>query len=152
MQEDNGKILTMIRMGLLMVLFMAILLIPSTKIHAASRTGTYQKHFTSSSSSWDSYRTVVIKKITKKKVVFQIQYATLSKEAYTKKIVGKRTGNKVTFTYYDAGWGERGKGTMKLSKNYIKIKTTTTSGSGFIGTSGKYFKLKRVSSKKKFAG
>ena len=42
---------------------------------------------------------------------------------------------------------------MKFKKNAVKIKTSGTPGSdyGFISTGGQTFKLKRVSSKKKFA-
>lgn len=133
-----------------------LLTIPSQKVQAAPRTGTYQKHFSGSVS--DSYRTVVIKKITKKQVIFQILYDRSYPycSANTTKITGKRNGNTVTFTYKDTGWGEKGKGTMKMYKNYIQIKTTTTGKIGkwprgaWIGTDGKWFRLKRVSSKKKF--
>ena len=47
-----------------------------------------------------------------------------------------------------------GTGVMKFKNNAVKIKTTGTPGSdyGFISTSGMTFKLKRVSSSKKFAG
>lgn len=138
---------------LLIFLLCAALVIPSMDAQAAKikpKTGTYEKHFKGQYT--DSYRNVVIKKITKKTVTFQIQYASLSKIAYTKKIVGKRKGNTVTFTYRDEGWKETGKGTMKLHNNYIKIKTKSTRNTyGFIGTDGKYLKLKRKNSSKKFA-
>lgn len=138
---------------LLTLLLCAALVIPSMDVQAAKikpKTGTYEKHFINQYS--DSYRTVVIKKITKKTVTFQIWYTSLSKEAITNKIVGKRKGNTVTFTYQDDGWHEKGKGTMKLHNNYIKIKTKSTGNTaGFIGTDGKYFKLKRKNSSKKFA-
>lgn len=133
---------------LLLSLLLLIYFFP-IKASAAPRTGTFQKHFVGENA--DSYRTVVVKKITKKKVTFQIQYARSNpyKLACTEKIVGRRKGNTVKFKYKDS-WGVSGKGTMKLSKNYIKIKTTDTKGLGFIGTDGKYFKLKRVSGNKKF--
>lgn len=135
-----------------LVLLVAFM-IPSMESQAASKpkTGTYQKHFVGESA--DSYRTVIIKKISKKQVIFQINYDRSNpyKSASTKKITGKRKGNTVTFSYKDTGWGEKGKGTMKLSKNYIKIKTKSAKNhDGFIGTDGKYFKLKRISSKTKF--
>lgn len=140
------------RLLLFTLLLCMTLAIPSMDARAAKikpKTGTYEKHFP----GWrmGSCRTVVIKQITKKKVTFQIQYASLSKLAYTKKIVGNRKGNTVTFTYTDPGWKEKGKGTMKLYNKYIKIKTKTTSEQlGFIGTDGKYFKLKLKNNKKKF--
>ena len=107
-------------------------------------------------SSAYSYRTVVIKKIKKNKVVFQIQYARSYpfRESWTEKIVGRRTGNKVTFSYREAGWNFTGTGVLKLKKNAVKIKTSGTPGAdyGFISTGGQTFKLKRVSGGKKFAG
>ena len=123
---------------LMTVFLLAALILPSTAVFAAPRTGTYEKHFVGNGA--DSYRTVVIKKIKKNKVVFQIQYT--------------RKGNKVTFAYKEAGWGYTGTGVMKLKNNAVKIKTTGTPGSdyGFISTSGMTFKLKRVSDSKKFAG
>lgn len=132
------------------------ILVPARQVQAAARTGTYKKHFVGMGA--ESYRTVVIKKITKKQVVFQILYDRTNpyRNACTQKIVGKRKGNTVTFQYRDAGWGEKGKGTMKLSRKYVRIKTTTTGGFGpyqwgaWIGTQGKWFKLKRVSASKKF--
>ncbi|MCD8021410.1 MAG: hypothetical protein LUF92_18130 [Clostridiales bacterium] len=127
-----------------------LLLLP-VRAQAAVRTGTYEKNTTSNGTTV-STRTVVIKKITKKKVVFQISFTSLRRLASTKKIVGKRKGNKVTFTYYSPNWDEYGTGTMKLYKNYVKIKTTTTKSNlgGYIGTSGKWVKLKRTSGSKKF--
>ena len=92
---------------------------------------------------------------TANKVVFQIQYARSFpfRESATNKIVGRRKGNTVTFSYKEAGWGYSGTGVMKFKKNAVKIKTSGTPGSdyGFISTGGQTFKLKRVSSKKKFA-
>lgn len=137
---------------LLTLLLCTTLAIPPTDVQAAKakpQTGTYVKHF--SSGRYSSSRTVVIKKITKKEVTFQIWYESLSKVSFSKKIVGKRKGNTVTFNYKDMGWGEKGKGTMKLYKNYIKIKTKSTNNTyGYIGTDGKYFKLKRKNGSKKF--
>lgn len=135
---------------LMLLLLIAAFSFPAVKTQAAARTGTYQKHF--SSMTADSYRTVIIKKITKTKVVFQMGYDRSNpyKISYSSKITGKRKGNKVTFTYKEPGWNAAGKGTMKLSKNYIKIKTTSTKGYGFLGTGGAYFKLKRISGSKKF--
>lgn len=139
---------------LLTAFLLAALIIPSTAAFAAPRTGTYEKHFVGAGA--DSYRTVVIKKIKKKKVIFQIQYARSYpfRESWTEKIKGNRKGNKVTFSYREAGWGFTGTGVMKFKNNAVKIKTTGTPGSdyGFISTSGMTFKLKRVSSSKKFAG
>lgn len=139
---------------LLTAFLLAALIIPSTATFAAPRTGTYEKHFVGAGA--DSYRTVVIKKIKKKKVIFQIQYARSYpfRESWTEKIKGTRKGNKVTFSYREAGWGFTGTGVMKFKNNAVKIKTTGTPGSdyGFISTSGTTFKLKRVSSSKKFAG
>lgn len=141
---------------LLAILSLLTLLLPTEEAQAAARTGVYKKHFVGSGA--ESYRTVIIKKITKKQVVFQILYDRSNpyKLAGTQKIVGKRKGNTVTFQYKDTGWGEKGKGTMKLSRNYVKIKTKTTGKIGaypsgaWIGTDGKWFKLKRVSASKKF--
>ncbi len=135
------------------IVLLAILMIPATAAQAASKpqTGTYQKHFTGKTS--DSYRTVIIKKITKSQVVFQINYDRSNpfRSASTAKITGKRKGNTVTFKYKDTGWGETGTGTMKLYKNYIKIKTKSSGKyGGFIGTEGKYYTLKRINSKTKF--
>ena len=139
---------------LLTAFLLAALIIPSTAAFAAPRTGTYEKHIVGAGA--DSYRTVVIKKIKKKKVIFQIQYARSYpfRESWTEKIKGTRKGNKVTFSYREAGWGFTGTGVMKFKNNAVKIKTTGTPGSdyGFISTSGMTFKLKRVSSSKKFAG
>lgn len=130
-------------------LLLAVLLMPSAAVFAAPRTGTYEKHFVGMEA--DSYRTVVIKKIKKKKVVFQIQYARSYpfRESATEKITGIRKGNKVTFSYREPGWNAAGTGTMKLGKNFVKMKTTATSGYGFIDTGGQTFKLKRVSGEKK---
>ncbi len=141
---------------LLAILSLLTLLLPAEEVQAAARTGTYKKHFVGGGA--ESYRTVIIKKITKKQVVFQILYDRSNpyRNACTQKIVGKRKGNTVTFQYKDTGWGEKGKGTMKLSRNYVKIKTTTTGKIGaypsgaWIGTGGKWFKLKRISASKKF--
>lgn len=147
-RKRNLKIFSLVI--LLLCITFAIFSVDAQAAKIKPKTGTYEKYFP----GWrmGSYRTVVIKEITKKKVTFQIQYTSLSKIAYTKKIVGKRKGNTVTFTYKDTGWGEKGKGTMKLYNNYIKIKTKTTSRQlGFIGTDGKYFKLKLKNNKKKFA-
>ena len=141
------------RTYLLTAFLLAALILPSTAAFAAPRTGTYEKHFVGAGA--DSYRTVVIRKIKKNKVVFQIQYARSYpfRESWTEKIKGTRKGNKVTFSYKEAGWGYTGTGVMKFKNNAVKIKTTGTPGSdyGFISTSGMTFKLKRVSSKKKFA-
>ena len=139
---------------LMTVFLLAALILPSTAVFAAPRTGTYEKHFVGNGA--DSYRTVVIKKIKKNKVVFQIQYARSYpfRESWTEKITGTRKGNKVTFAYKEAGWGYTGTGVMKLKNNAVKNNTTGTPGSdyGFISTSGMTFKLKRVSDSKKFAG
>lgn len=137
------------RCFLLTILLSVILIFPSVTTMAAGRTGTYEKHFVGSAA--DSYRTVVIRKITKKKVVFQILYARSNpyKESSTEKIIGKRKGNTVIFTYQEPWWNAAGTGTMKLSKNHIKIKTMATKGYGFISTDGQAFQLKRVSNKKK---
>ena len=83
------------RTCLMTVFLLAALILPSMTALAAPRTGTYEKHFVGASA--DSYRTVVIKKIKKNKVVFQIQYARSYpfRESWTEKIVGRRTGNKV---------------------------------------------------------
>lgn len=141
------------RRFLLTMFLLAALVLPSTAALAAPRTGTYEKHFVGTTA--DSYRTVVIKKIKKRKVIFQILYARSYpfKESWTEKIVGKREKNKVTFSYKEAGWNFTGTGVMKLKKNAIKIKTTGTPGAdyGFISTRGTTFKLKRVSGDKKFA-
>ena len=140
------------RTCLMTAFLLAALILPSTAALAAPRTGTYEKHFVGASA--DSYRTVVIKKIKKNKVIFQIQYARSYpfRESCTEKIVGRRKGNKVTFSYREVGWNFTGTGVMKLKKNAVKIKTSGTSGAdyGFISTGGQTFKLKRVSSKKKF--
>lgn len=138
------------RFYLLTFFVLAAFTMPSVPAFAAPRTGTYEKHFVGTGA--DSYRTVVIKKIKKKKVVFQILYARSYpfRESATLKIVGIRKGNKVTFSYREPGWDSAGTGTMKLGKNNIKIKATATSGYGFIDTGGQTFKLKRVSGKKKF--
>lgn len=138
------------RFYLLTFFLLAAFMMPSVPAFAAPRTGTYEKHFVGTGA--DSYRTVVIKKMKKKKVVFQIQYARSYpfRESATLKIIGSRKGNKVTFSYREPGWNAAGTGTMKLGKNYVKIKTTATSGYGFIDTGGQAFKLKRVSGKKKF--
>lgn len=142
-----------VRVYLLTAILMAALILPSTAVFAAPRTGTYEKHFVGTTA--DSYRTVVIKKMKKNKVVFQIQYARSYpfRESWTEKIVGRRKGNKVVFSYREAGWNFTGTGVMKLKKNAVKIKTSGTPGSdyGFISTGNQTFKLKRVSSKKKFA-
>lgn len=141
------------RTYLLTAFLLAALILPSTAAFAAPRTGTYEKHFVGAGA--DSYRTVVIRKIKKNKVVFQIQYARSFpfRESATNKIVGRRKGNTVTFSYKEAGRGYSGTGVMKFKKNAVKIKTSGTPGSdyGFISTGGQTFKLKRVSSKKKFA-
>lgn len=143
-----------IRRILMTAFLLAALILPSATAFAAPRTGTYEKHFVGSGA--DSYRTVVIKKIKKNKVVFQIQYARSYpfRESWTEKIKGARKGNKVTFSYKEGGWGYTGTGVMKFKNNAVKIKTTGTPGSdyGFISTSGMTFKLKRVSDSKKFAG
>ena len=143
-----------IRHILMTAFLLAALILPSATAFAAPRTGTYEKHFVGASA--DSYRTVVIKKIKKNKVVFQIQYARSYpfRESWTEKIVGRRTGNKVTFSYREAGWNFTGTGVLKLKKNAVKIKTSGTPGAdyGFISTGGQTFKLKRVSGGKKFAG
>ncbi len=142
------------RTCLMTVFLLAALILPSMTALAAPRTGTYEKHFVGASA--DSYRTVVIKKIKKNKVVFQIQYARSYpfRESWTEKIVGRRTGNKVTFSYREAGWNFTGTGVLKLKKNAVKIKTSGTPGAdyGFISTGGQTFKLKRVSGGKKFVG
>ena len=142
------------RNPMMTVFLLAVLILPSTAALAAPRTGTYEKHFVGASA--DSYRTVVIKKIKKNKVVFQIQYARSYpfRESWTEKIKGARKGNKVTFSYKEAGWGYTGTGVLKLKKNAVKIKTSGTPGAdyGFISTGGQTFKLKRVSGGKKFAG
>lgn len=134
---------------LMILLLIAAFVFPTVKSRAAARTGTYEKHF--SSMNAESYRTVIIKKITKTKVIFQMGYDRSNpyKISYSSKITGKRKGNTVTFTYEEPGWNAAGKGTMKLYKNYIKIKTVSTKGNGFLDT-GTYFKLKRISSRKKF--
>ncbi len=150
-RKKNQKLLC-----LLVLVSLLAIIVPAEKVQAAARTGTYKKHFVGAGA--ESYRTVVIKKITKKQVVVQILYDRSNpyRSAYTQKIVGKRKGNTVTFQYRDKGWGEKGKGTMKLSKKYVRIKTTTTGRFGsfqlgsWIGTEGKWFKLKRVSASKKF--
>ena len=143
-----------IRRILMTAFLLAALILPSATAFAAPRTGTYEKHFVGSGA--DSYRTVVIKKIKKNKVIFQIQYARSYpfRESWTEKIVGRRTGNKVTFSYREAGWNFTGTGVLKLKKNAVKIKTSGTPGAdyGFISTGGQTFKLKRVSGGKKFAG
>ena len=143
-----------IRHILMTAFLLAALILPSATAFAAPRTGTYEKHFVGSGA--DSYRTVVIKKIKKNKVIFQIQYARSYpfRESWTEKIVGRRTGNKVTFSYREAGWNFTGTGVLKLKKNAVKIKTSGTPGAdyGFISTGGQTFKLKRVSGGKKFAG
>lgn len=141
------------RTCLMTAFLLAALILPSTAALAAPRTGTYEKHFVGNIRA-DSYRTVVIKKIKKNKVIFQIQYARSYpfRESCTEKIVGRRKGNKVTFSYREVGWNFTGIGVMKLKKNAVKIKTTGTSGAdyGFISTGGQTFKLKRISGKKKF--
>lgn len=137
---------------LLTAFLLAALIIPSTATFAAPRTGTYEKHFVGAGA--DSYRTVVIKKVKKNKVVFQIQYARSYpfRESWTEKITGTRRGNRVTFKYSEPGWNSAGSGVMKLKKNSVKIKATASRGYGFIDTGGMTFKLKRVSNSKKFAG
>ena len=143
-----------IRHILMTAFLLAALILPSATAFAAPRTGTYEKHFVGSGA--DSYRTVVIKKIKKNKVIFQIQYARSYpfRESWTEKIKGARKGNKVTFSYKEAGWGYTGTGVMKFKKKAVESKTTGTAGAdyGFISTSGMTFKLKRVSDSKKFAG
>lgn len=137
----------------LMLLAMVVIFTSFTvRAQAAARTGTYEKHFTGTMA--ESYRTVIIKKITKSKVIFQMTYDRNNpyRTSFSLKITGKRKGNKVTFTYEEPGWQAAGKGTMKLYKNYIKIKTTSTKGYGYLTTSGTFFKLKRVSNSKKFVG
>lgn len=130
--------------------------IPAMEVQAAPQTGTYQKRYARTTN--DCCRTVIIKKITKKRVVFQMLYDQNipPRLAHSERIIGKRKGNTVTFNYKDISWGEKGKGTMKLSKKYVKIKAVKTGTIGswhqgaWIGTAGKWYKLKRVSDKKKF--
>ena len=140
------------RFCLLAFLLFAILAIPSMDAQAAKvkpKTGTYIKRF--HGEGFDAYGTVIIKKITKKDVTFQFCYESVLKVSYSRKIVGKRKGSTVTFQYKDMSWGEKGKGTMKLANNYIKIKAKANAHSpGYLGTGGKWYKLKRKSGSKKF--
>lgn len=131
------------------ILFVSLVLftlaVPSTGVNAAGRTGKYERHFVGE--RVDSYRTIVIKSIKKKKVRFQMGYARSYPcvDDRSNVITGIKKGNKVTFQYSDS-WNSSGTGTMKLYKNYIKIKTF---GNGYLSTDGKWFKIKRISNSKK---
>lgn len=83
--------------SLLFIFMCMALVIPVNAAKASVRTGTYEKHFVATSADDfghipESYHTVIINKITKKKVIFQICYDRRfpDKEAFTDRIIGKR--------------------------------------------------------------
>ncbi|MGN1014563.1 MAG: hypothetical protein ACI4PM_04300 [Butyricicoccus sp.] len=134
-----------------MFLLAILLVLPCAEAQAATvRTGTYQRHYTSSTSPAESYRTVIIRQISSKTVRMQVAYdrAFPFRTSYSNHIVGKRTGeHTVRFTCTESYGNLSGSGIMKMYKTYVKIKLKSD---GFLDTDGKYIKLKRISSSKKY--
>lgn len=136
-----------------MLLLAILLVLPCAEAQAATvRTGTYQLHTTSATSPAESYRTVIINRISSKSVKMQVAYdrSFPFRTSYSNHITGKRTGERtVRFTYTESYGNVSGSGIMKMYKTYVKIKVKSD-GYGFLDTNGKYVKLKRISSSKKY--
>lgn len=142
---------------LLTLLLAAALLMPVPANAATKYTGTYMKVWKTSS----PYRTteinpsyaVTINKLKKKKAILQISYCGVNGSPLyeTKIITAKRSGKKLTFKWEDS-WCNKGKGTIKLYKGYLKIKMKQTYTAKWnrstLRTKG-YMKIKKKNNKTK---
>lgn len=120
------KKLTVLALALMMVL----VTVPAEPVQAApDYTGTYVKKYKAKGykkSSWPRY-CVTINQVKGKKIRFQIHKYGLDGiyVYYIENIDAKIKNKTVSFKWKDS-WGNKGKGTMKLSKNEVKLKMKQT--------------------------
>lgn len=144
--------------ALALIFALILTLLPSAPTEAATKyTGTYQQTYKVPK----SYGKVIIKpaysviinKISKGKIRFQVEFIGVNgSPLYQSNIITAKLKNKTTSFKWRDSWGNRGKGKMKLYKNYVKIKMIETKSSmrnrGTLARE-QYLKLKKKSSNKK---
>lgn len=141
--------------GILTFLLVFSLCLP---VQAASKyTGTYSKvnknYYSAQRDYINPTYSVIINKVTKKKVRFQVEYLGRNGSPIyeTKVITAKRKGKNVSFIWEDT-WGNSGNGKLKLKSGFVKIKMTQTKTASMnrasLATNG-FIKIKKKSNKNK---
>lgn len=120
------KKLTVLALALMMVL----VTVPAEPVQAAPKyTGTYVKRYKvkgHDKSAWPTHA-VIINRVKGKNIRFQIEKFGLNGNyIYATKVINAKIKDKtVSFKWKDT-WGNKGKGTLKLYKNKVKLKMVQT--------------------------